>query len=267
MTGLTKLYNRSDLIGAPIVDRSDAKKLGIVNQLWADPTEQRVSVLGIRKRLVVGQQHYVQLRSIDFDNETGWVDNGAIAHSPPLDQSLITVVGCEVITEVGEYLGKVRDLTFDPETGNLCFLVIDALGLPQIPVQLVSAYRLPVEKISSTTSTRIVVFEGTDCCLKQLTVGIREQMGWYMPPWQAEEDFVVSKTMMNSQTDPIWHSDLMRELSEDDFEYPPDPSPQVWDDGNWTHDEDLDGPAASAIRRPKGPTPTPNDAAETPPKS
>ena len=38
------------------------------------------------------------------------------------------VVGCDVVTERGTYIGRVRDYEFDPDDGLVQRIVVDALG-------------------------------------------------------------------------------------------------------------------------------------------
>lgn len=46
-----------------------------------------------------------------------------------------TLVACDIYTQSGEYLGKVRDYEFDPETGILTQIFFDALGIPLLPAR------------------------------------------------------------------------------------------------------------------------------------
>ena len=46
---------------------------------------------------------------------------------------LSTVIGCDVVTERGTYIGRVRDYEFDPDDGLVQRIVVDALVLPIVP--------------------------------------------------------------------------------------------------------------------------------------
>jgi sporulation protein YlmC with PRC-barrel domain len=67
----------------------------------------------------------------------------------PLRPGLSTVIGCDVVTERGTYLGRVRDYEFDPDDGLVQRIVVDALGLPIVPEGVVSTYALDVSEILS----------------------------------------------------------------------------------------------------------------------
>ena len=73
---------------------------------------------------------------------------------------LSTIVGCDVVTERGTYIGRVRDFEFDPEDGLVQRLIVDALGLPVVPEEVVSTYAIDVSEILSSGADRIIVAEG-----------------------------------------------------------------------------------------------------------
>jgi sporulation protein YlmC with PRC-barrel domain len=53
---------------------------------------------------------------------------------------LLLQVGCEVVTERGTFLGKIRDFEFEPDSGIVTSIVFDGLGLPLVPSSLVCAF-------------------------------------------------------------------------------------------------------------------------------
>ena len=69
-------------------------------------------------------------------------------------------VGCEVVT--ARYIGRVRDFEFDPEDGLMQRLIVDALGLPVVPEEVVSTYAIDVSEILSSGADRIIVAEGAE---------------------------------------------------------------------------------------------------------
>jgi hypothetical protein len=98
------------------------------------------------------------------------------------------LINSEVITETGELLGRVRGFRFDPEDGKLVSIIIASLGIPQIPDQVLSTYELGIEEIVSSGPNRLIVFEGSEERLRQLTVGLLERVGLGQAPWEREED-------------------------------------------------------------------------------
>ncbi|MGB7414948.1 MAG: PRC-barrel domain-containing protein [Thermosynechococcaceae cyanobacterium] len=266
----TQLHQRSALIGIPIFRRSDTQRLGVINQLWVNSDQRRVCFIGIRKHLLLGPQHFTPLQSVDFEGETAWVD-GPMLTQLPVD-FYTTIVGSEVITETGELLGNCRSFEFDLATGEIDALVIDALGLPLIPAQCSSTYELSAHEIASAGPTRMIVFEGTELRLMQLTVGFRERMGLYTPPWDAPETENYIPTTWRTSNQMILNeerADAIRQLEDGDDRSAQSITIQeddVWANDFWNDDDDdPDGPASSAVPCPRKPSPTPNDTAEMPP--
>lgn len=98
------------------------------------------------------------------------------------------LINSEVITETGEPLGRIRDFVFNIDDGKVYSLIIASLGIPQIPEQFISTYELPIEEIISSGPNRVIVFEGAEDRLTQLTEGILERFGICRPVWEREEE-------------------------------------------------------------------------------
>jgi sporulation protein YlmC with PRC-barrel domain len=99
-----------------------------------------------------------------------------------------TLVNCEVITETGEPLGRVRGFKFDVTNGRLETIVIASFGLPQIPDQVISTYELSIEEVVSSGPDRLIVFEGAEEKMVQLSVGLLERLGIGSAPWERNSD-------------------------------------------------------------------------------
>jgi len=74
------------------------------------------------------------------DNERALERNNSVYGLYPL-------VGSEVLTESGEFLGRVREFTFDPNDGAVLRLVFDAFGVPLIPETVVSCYAVGIDEV------------------------------------------------------------------------------------------------------------------------
>lgn len=182
-----QVQQRSDLIGTQVITRDTGKKLGVITQLWVDVDQREVLGLSLRDTLISGMPRQLLLRSIRWTGDVILVDDeDAIENINVLNYS--SLVGSEVVTETGELLGKVRGFKFDVSTGQISSLVIASLGIPLIPAQLISTYELPVEEVVSSGPERLIVFEGAEERLNQLTVGLLERLGISGPPWEREEE-------------------------------------------------------------------------------
>ncbi len=94
------------------------------------------------------------------------------------------LINNEVITEVGVLLGWVRGFKFNNDTGKVSDLVIGLKRIPLIPQQASSTYELPIEEIISSGPNRLIVFEGAQERLQQLSIGFLELLGIGKLPWK-----------------------------------------------------------------------------------
>lgn len=178
---------RSDLIGTMVVTRNTGKKLGVVSQLWVDIDQQKVIALSLRPNLLYGTPQPMLLDSICQIGDVILVEDEDVIEEMDVE-SFSSLINCEVITETGELLGKVRGYKFDVDDGSVVSLIIASVGLPMVPDQVVSTYELPIEEIVSSGPDRLIVFEGSEDRMVQLSVGVLERLGIGKPPWEKDED-------------------------------------------------------------------------------
>ncbi|HIK36492.1 MAG TPA: PRC-barrel domain-containing protein, partial [Geminocystis sp. M7585_C2015_104] len=180
---------RNELLNTEVITRDTGKKLGVVKEVLVDIDRREVVALGLRSSrfALSGIPKYMYLDSIAQMGDVILVENEDVIED--IDIDLYTpLINSEVVTETGEPLGRVRDFQFDPKTGELHSLIIAAIGYPQIPEQLISTYEISVDEIVSSGPNRIIVFEGAQERVTQLTVGILEKLGIGRPPWEKDEE-------------------------------------------------------------------------------
>ncbi len=180
---------RSELINTKVIANDTARQLGVVKTLLVDIDRREVVALGLRDNILsmTGEPRYMYLDRIEKSGDVILVPNEDVIEE--IDAELFSkLINCEVITEDGEMLGRVRDFQFNLEDGRLASLVIASIGIPQIPDQVISTYELPVEDIVSSGPNRIIVFEGSEEHLVQLTVGMLERLGIGRPPWERDAE-------------------------------------------------------------------------------
>ena len=97
------------------------------------------------------------------------------------------VINCQVITESGQLLGRVLGFSFDIETGDLISLVMGAVGVPLLGEGVLSTWEIPVEEIVSSGTDRIIVYEGAEEKLNQLSSGLLEKLGVGGSSWDERE--------------------------------------------------------------------------------
>ncbi|BAZ20804.1 hypothetical protein NIES4073_16820 [Kalymmatonema gypsitolerans NIES-4073] len=183
---------RSDILNTQVITRDNGKRLGIVSQVWVDVDQREVVALGLRDSLISisGVPRYMYLNSINQIGDVILVDNEDVLDDVEVDL-YSNLMNWEVITETGEVLGKVRGFKFNGETGKLYSIVIASLGIAQIPDQFLSTYEFSVDEIVSTGPNRLIVFEGAEERVTQLTVGVLERLGIGRAPWErdVEEEY------------------------------------------------------------------------------
>ncbi|NJN72415.1 MAG: photosystem reaction center subunit H [Limnothrix sp. RL_2_0] len=180
---------RNEFINTQVITRNNGTRLGVVKDVLVDIDRREVVSLGLRDSMfsVSGMPKYMYLDTVSrtgdvilVEDENVLADVDVEAYSP--------LINSEVITEAGEPLGRVRDFQFDLESGTVSSLIIASLGLPQIPEQVISTYELPIEEVVSSGPNRLIVFEGAEERLSQITVGLLERIGIGRPPWERQEE-------------------------------------------------------------------------------
>jgi len=178
---------RSDIVGTQVITRSNGRRLGMVSQLWVDLDRLEVVAVGLQEnvlsKVISSNEKTMLLTDIRQMGDVILVDDDMVLDGNVNTMPFNSLVNSEVITESGEVLGKVRGFKFDVISGKLETIVVASFGLPQIPDQVVSTYELPVEEIVSTGPDRIIVFEGSEEKLVQLSVGLLERLGLGSAPW------------------------------------------------------------------------------------
>lgn len=236
-----QVQQRSDLIGTQVITRDTGKKLGVITQLWVDVDQREVTALSLRDTLISGTPRQMLLKSIRRAGDVILVDDeDAIEDMNVLHYS--SLVGSEVVTETGELLGKVRGFKFDVTTGQISSLVIASLGIPLIPAQIISTYELPVEEVVSSGPDRLIVFEGAEERLNQLTVGVLERLGISGPPWEREEEeeYLPTTSTANQLGSGI------RTTTSYPAVRPPVRVEETWEDEGWEEE-----PEPVPVRRPR----------------
>ncbi|HIK14474.1 MAG TPA: PRC-barrel domain-containing protein [Leptolyngbyaceae cyanobacterium M33_DOE_097] len=226
---------RSDLLGTLVVTRDTGKKLGVISQLWVDVDQRKVVALSLRPNLLYGTPQPMLLSSIRQIGDVILVDDEDVIEDmdPEVYNSL---VNCEVVTETGELLGKVRGFKFDVDTGELTSLIIASLGLPLIPDQMVSTYELGIEEIVSSGPDRLIVFEGSEQRLMQLTVGVLERLGIGRAPWERDdEDAYIAPIRTDNQLPTGLRTPISTPIRERERE----PALEAWDEDTWEQPRQL----------------------------
>ena len=171
------------------VTRTSGVRLGVVTQLWVDVDDWEVVALDVRPGnspldAIGGAVDHVLMSSLRQVGDVVLVHDESAVERRWSSYGLSTVVGCDVVTERGVYIGRVRDYEFDPEDGLVQRLVVDALGLPVVPEGVQN--RTPWTCRLSAGLDRVIVADGAESRVEQLTASLLQRLQLTAPPW--EED-------------------------------------------------------------------------------
>ncbi len=180
---------RSEFLNTQVITRNTGRRLGVVREVLVDIDSREVVALGLRDNRfsLSGIPRYMYLNSISQSGDVVLVENEDVIEDIDID-IYNKLINCEVITETGEPLGKVRDFQFNVEDGKVSSIIIASIGLPQIPESFISTYELGIEEIISSGPNRIIVFEGAEDRVTQVSVGLLERLGIGRPPWDKEDE-------------------------------------------------------------------------------
>jgi sporulation protein YlmC with PRC-barrel domain len=120
--------------GRKVISRASAKELGAVNTLLVDVEQRRIAAVVIGRGKKAHLVEWAQLSGFGPD-AVMVVDEGALR--PPADdreaaaiEGRLELVGKRVLSERGNELGQIGDVTFDAHTGALEDLLIGDLHVP-----------------------------------------------------------------------------------------------------------------------------------------
>ena len=226
------IRQRSDLIDTQVIAKDTGKRLGIVKELLVDIDSREVAALGLRDGWLAapgGLVKYMLLTSIEKMGDVILVPNDdAIEDLDP--EAYTNLINCEVITETGDMLGKVRGFKFSCDDGKLTSIIIAAIGIPLIPDNVISTYEFSIDEVVSSGPNRLIVFEGSEERLEQLSVGFLERIGLGKAPWEDEYSYrpavIRPENQLAAGTPIAPPAPVIRAA-------PPIQQQTVWEDDNW----------------------------------
>ena len=186
-----RLWLRSELMGTQVITTDTGRRLGVVGEVVVDIDRREVVALGLRDnpltRFLPGLPKWMPLESIKQVGDVILVDSFDSLNENFTPERFSKVINCQVITESGELLGRVLGFSFDIETGELISLVMGAIGVPLLGEGVLSTWEIPVDEIVSSGTDRIIVYEGAEEKLNQLSSGFLEKLGVGGSSWDNRE--------------------------------------------------------------------------------
>ncbi len=170
-----RLWLRSELMGTQVITTDTGRRLGVVGEVVVDLDRREVVALGLRDnpltRFLPGLPRWMPLESIKQVGDVILVDSLDSLSDNFSPDRYSKVINCQVITESGQLLGRVLGFSFDIETGELISLVTGAIGVPLLGEGVLSTWEISVDEIVSSGTDRIIVYEGAEEKLNQLSSG------------------------------------------------------------------------------------------------
>ena len=186
-----RLWLRSELMGTQVITTDTGRRLGVVGEVVVDIDRREVVSLGLRDnpltRFLPGLPKWMPLESIKQVGDVILVDSLDSLSDNFSPERYSKVINCQVITESGQLLGRVLGFSFDIETGDLISLVMGAVGVPLLGEGVLSTWEISVDEIVSSGTDRIIVYEGAEEKLNQLSSGLLEKLGVGGSSWEERE--------------------------------------------------------------------------------
>ena len=186
-----RLWLRSEFMGTQVIAKDSGRRLGLVGEIVVDVDRREVVALGLRDnvltRLLPGVPRWMLLREIRQVGDVVLVDSCDAVAEDFNPERYSRVINCQVITESGEQLGRVLGFSFDVETGELVTLLIAALGVPVLANGVLSTWELGAAEVVSSGPDRIIVYEGAEEKLQQISSGLLEKLGIGGESWERQE--------------------------------------------------------------------------------
>jgi len=223
-----RLWLRSELMGTQVITTDTGRRLGVVGEVVVDIDRREVVALGLRDnpltRFLPGLPKWMPLESIKQVGDVILVDSLDSLSEGFSPERYGKVINCQVITESGQLLGRVLGFSFDIETGDLISLVMGAVGVPLLGEGVLSTWEIPVEEIVSSGTDRIIVYEGAEEILNQLSSGFLEKLGVGGSSWEERElngysaNLVPVENQLLSGSESEQQNNFVEEYEEEVFE-------------------------------------------------
>ena len=222
-----RLWLRSELMGTQVITTDTGRRLGVVGEVVVDIDRREVVALGLRDnpltRFLPGLPKWMPLESIKQVGDVILVDSLDSLSDGFSPERYGKVINCQVITESGQLLGRVLGFSFDIETGDLISLVMGAIGVPLLGEGVLSTWEIPVDEIVSSGTDRIIVYEGAEEKLNQLSSGLLEKLGVGGSSWEEREanrytaNLVPVENQLLSGSESEEQNNFMEEIKEEEF--------------------------------------------------
>eukprot|EP00197_Chlamydomonas_leiostraca_P003896 CAMPEP_0202868690 /NCGR_PEP_ID=MMETSP1391-20130828/11016_1 /ASSEMBLY_ACC=CAM_ASM_000867 /TAXON_ID=1034604 /ORGANISM="Chlamydomonas leiostraca, Strain SAG 11-49" /LENGTH=527 /DNA_ID=CAMNT_0049548889 /DNA_START=201 /DNA_END=1784 /DNA_ORIENTATION=- len=141
----------SQVVGKQVITRTTGRNLGTIGNMWVDPVRYEVVSLDLEKKEGVQSTRIANfpLSRLTQIGDVVLVHDDSVLYDQPLDgrYGYYLLAGMEVKTRSGEFLGKVRDCSFSPDSGAISRVVYDDFGLSFLPVSFFDTFSLSMSDV------------------------------------------------------------------------------------------------------------------------
>eukprot|EP00798_Chlamydomonas_sp_ICE-L_P007728 gene7729-900_t len=156
------MIDQSQVLGKQVISCDTGRKLGVAISMWVDPNSAEVVSLDLSTKGTANTNAPTVNIPLSAMNQIGdviLVNDEMAMYQQPLDgrYGYLVLTGVEVKTQSGEFLGKLRDFSFSPDSGTISSIVYDDFGLSFLPVNFFDTFSLPLSNVLSFSPFGIVV--------------------------------------------------------------------------------------------------------------
>ncbi|KAG1680960.1 hypothetical protein FOA52_009919 [Chlamydomonas sp. UWO 241] len=166
----------SQVVGKKVITRTTGRDLGTVACLWVDPRAGEVVSLDLDDKKGAGSTRIanIYLSRLTQIGDVVLVHDESVLYDQPLDgrYGFVVLPGMDVRTRSGDFLGKVRDFAFSPDTGAVAKIVYDDFGLSFLPVTFFDTFSISMGDVLSVGMGGVVVSEEAKYRERKETAGV-----------------------------------------------------------------------------------------------
>ncbi|MDB9348757.1 PRC-barrel domain-containing protein [Nodularia spumigena] len=174
MSTPSQVLKQSELLKRLVLDRQTVEEVGHVSQLLLDSQAQRVLGFTCKSGWLGNKQKTFAWKQIQAIGADSVIVSHQDNQTSEITESVNPVLGSEVWTDSGNKVGKIQDLIFNVETGEVVNYMFSHNGWQGL---MEGTYLLAPIMISSVGDKRVIVLEKAVKNPQKYTVVLGEKFG------------------------------------------------------------------------------------------
>ncbi len=173
MSTPSQVLKHSDLLKRLVLDRETVEEVGRVSGLLVDSQAQRILGLTCKSGWLGSKQKTFAWKQIEAIGADSVLVSHQDNHTSEITESVNPVLGSEVWSDSGNKVGKIIDLLFNGETGDVINYMFSPNGWQGL---MEGTYLLAPIMISSVGDKRVIVLEKAVQNPPKYTEGLSEKI-------------------------------------------------------------------------------------------